>query len=90
MRLVHSVAMLAIATGVVGTIADVNAASPSSDTQLAESKGITAKGGREFRPNPGGDGTTQQRGGKAGDKGWLSQEPGGQGLERNRKGAAPK
>lgn len=86
MRLVHSVAMLAVATGVAGAVFDVNAASPSGDIQIAESKGITAKGGREFHPNPSGDGTTEQRGGK----GWLSQEPGGAGLEKNRKGATPK
>jgi hypothetical protein len=75
MRLVHSVAMLAIATGVAGTIADVNAASPPADTQIAESKGIQAKDGRagsiqakdgrtdkpreSYRPNPAGDGTTE-------------------------------
>jgi len=89
MRLVHSAAMLAIATG-VATISNVSVALPPGDTQIAESKGITAKGGREFfRPSPTGDGTTQQRG-KPGDKGWLSQEPGGAGLEKSRKGAAPK
>ena len=73
MRLVHSVAMLAIATG-VATISDVSTASPPGDIQLAEAKGIQAKGGRadniqakdgrtdkpqQFRPNPAGDGTTE-------------------------------
>ena len=46
MRFVHSVAMLAIATGVAGTITGVNAASPLVDTQIAESKDVTAKGSR--------------------------------------------
>ena len=45
MRLVHSIAVLAIATG-VAAISDVNAASPAGDTLIAESKGNTAKGGR--------------------------------------------
>jgi hypothetical protein len=67
MRLVHSVAMLAIATGVVAMIADVNAASPLGDVQIAEAKVVQkGKGGQDFRPNPTGDGTTQQRGDKAG------------------------